>query len=487
MPSYKESSGDYDLAEVRDVALKSCFGLIPGEPFTATLKLSQKEFPVVGSFTPDAERVSGWILPTGEYDSLIQELLPTLHRINPAAAELSFRGYNNSEALLPIRVTTLPMGEHYYLWPRRPPIQVRAIFSDWPGNGGRWFDYAKVGIQGLPFLLPNARTHKVMRTWEYSDGTKLMDGGEWTQWGGVKLAADGWRLELRGTQSGGGDQPYSYSYSYTGEIRRDDREPFPISRLEIFLGRVELFLSVYANRRRHFAVVGASRSIRPYGGFYSRWASYRCRLMSGSIEYQPIWALGVVNASNEDTWLALFLEFYRCCANPVFEEAVRNYVEAGEHLLLNPVASFVDVWGAMERLCQSFGYNRDFEPGYLLRIIKRHRQALAELENPYQYAIKNNREEASFLKSFYDTRNDCAHGRLPLGNQKVNRAQRWWAGSLNGGEESELMKEQPAYDPKSLFRFIRLVRALMMVRLKGLKCPDTGSDDSGWGKIPGNS
>ena len=59
----------------------------------------------------------------------------------------------------------------------------------------------------------------------------------------------------------------------------------------------------------------------------------------------------------------------------------------------------------------------------------------------------------------------------------ANRAQRWWAGSLNGGEESELMKEQPAYDP-TLIRFIRLVRALMMVHLKGLKCPDSGPDDS---------
>ena len=483
MPDYKEPNGDYDLAEVRDAALKSCFGLLPGEPFAATLKLSHIEFPVVGEFTPYAERVAGWIRPTGDCISRIHDWTPTVEAIALSAnVELVFRG-DNVEATLPIallqaKFPTPSMGGDY-LWPRVPTIRVRAIFSDWPGNGGRWFDYAKVGIQGLPFLLPNARTHKVTRTWEYPDGTKLMDGGEWTQWGGVKLAADGWRLELRGTRSGGGDQSYSHSYSYTGEIRRDDREPFPISRLEIFLGRVELFLSVYANRRRHFAVVGASRSIRPYGGFYSRWASYRCRLMSGSIEYQPIWALGVVHASNEDTWLALFSEFYRCCANPVFEEAVRNYVEAGEHLLLNPVASFVDAWGAMERLCQSFGYNRDFEPGYLLRIIKKHRQALAELENPYQYAIKNNREEASFLKSFYDTRNDCAHGRLPLGNQKVNRAQRWWAGSLNGWEESELMKEQPAYDPKSLFRFIRLVRALMMVRLKGSKCPDTGSDDSG--------
>lgn len=475
MPSYKEPNGDYDLAEVRDAALKSCFGLIPGEPFTATLKLSHKEFPVVGEFTPDAERVSGWILPAGEYDSLIHELLPTVNGISSATAELAFHGYNG-EAILPLDFPRVPVSVDIR-WPRRPPIRVRADFSDWPGNGGRWFDFATVGIQGLPILLSNARTRKDI--WTDADGAEHFAGG--SKWGGVKLSVDGWQLELRGTRGWGGPQ----AYSYTGGIKRDNCEPFPISRLEIFLGRVELFLSVYTNRRRHFGVVNVSRTIRPNAGHHPAWVSDRCRLMRGSVEYYPIKDLDVLPHMGEAPWLELFSEFYRCCADPAFEETVRKYVAAGEHLLLNPTASFVDAWGAMELLYQKFSNGR-CEPGRLLSIIKKNRRALAELENPYQYVAYSNKEEKVFLDRFYQTRNDYAHGRLPEVYPMANRAQRWWASNLKDGEDSGLMKKQPAYDP-TLLRFIRLVRAMMMVHLKGLKCPDTGSDDSGQDEMLGNS
>lgn len=486
MLDYKGLADDLDLAKVRDVALKSCFGLVLGEPFAATLKFGHEELPVVGEFTPDAEHVAGWIRPMGDCVSRIHNWLPTVEAIinsaRSANAELVFRG-EGLEATLPIVFlqAKFPPMRGDSLWPRGPTIRVRAIFSDWSGNGGWWFDYATVGIQGLPMLSSNARTHKVKRIWEYPDGTEFIAGGTWTQWGGVKLAADGWHLELRGTRSEGGNS----SYSYTGEIRRDDREPFPVSRLEIFLGRVELFLSVYANRRRHFEVVSASRSIQPHGDFYTRWSSYRCRIMSGSVEYHPNSALDVVRSSNEDDWVELFSEFYRCCSDPVFEEAVRKYVAAGEHLLLSPTASFVDAWGAMELLYQKFSNGR-CEPGRLLSIIKKNRRALAELENPYQYVAYSNKEEKAFLDRFYQTRNDYAHGRLPEVYPMANRAQRWWAGKLKDEEDGGLMKKQPAYD-LTLLRFIRLVRALMMVHLKGSKCPDTGSDDSGQDETTGNS
>lgn len=454
----KTEDFDQELAKVRDEALKTCFGVVPGEPFLATLKLGHKEFPVVGEFTPEAARVAGWIIPTGDYDSLIYELLPTVDFVSSANAELVFRGAGVEKSLPIFFVKFSLMGAAASPW-HRPPILVRAIFGDWPGNGGMWFDYAMVGIQGLPLLLSHSRTYR--GTWVYADGTEHPAGG--ALWGGLTLAVDGWKLELRGTRGGGGDQ----AYSYTGGISRDDREPFPISRLKIFLGRVELFLSVYTNRRRHFAVVGASWSIRPNAGYHPAWVSYRCRVMTGSVEYQPIMGLDVVPAGNDDHWLALFADFYRHCADPVFEEAVRHYVDAGEHLLLNPVASFVDAWGAMERLYQKLGDNGTCEPGRLLSIVKKNRQALAELGNPYQYVASSNSQELAFLKRFYRTRNDCAHGRSTRFPRSVNRAQQWWAGSLNGGEESALTHEQPTYDPQ-LVRFMRLVRALIIVHLKRL-------------------
>lgn len=466
----KDEGFDLELAKVRDEALKACFGIVPGEPFLATLKLGDKEFSVVGEITPEAASVAGWIIPTGDYDSLIYELLPTVNPVVSTSTELVFGG-GAVEVTLPILFLqfSLPIGAASQR-PHRPPILVRAVFSDWPGNGGRWFDYATVGIQGLPLLLSHSRTYR--GTWVYADGTEHPAGG--SLWGGVTLNVDGWQLELRGTRGGGGDP----AYSYTGAIRRDDREPFPISRLEIFLSRVELFLSVYANRRRRFAVVGASRSIRPNAGHYPAWVSYRCRIRTGSAEYQPIPGLDVVPAGNEDSWLALFPDFYRHCADPVFEDAVRHYVEAGEHLLLNPRSSFVDAWGTVERLYQKFSGNGSCEPGRLLRIIKKNRQALAELGNPYQYVTSTNSQELAFLKSFYRTRNDFAHGRSTRSASTLARAQQWWGGTLNGGEESALTREQPTYYWQ-LIRFMRLARALIIVHLKQGNCPGNGSGNVG--------
>ena len=463
----KDEGFDLELAKVRDEALKTCFGIVPGEPFLANLKLGHEEFPVLGEFTPYAEQVVGWIRPAGDYVSRIHDWVPVADAIfSSANVNLVFRGYM-VEAYLPIQASSiecprpgLPGSRDAVvlaLWPRGPIIRFRAIFSDWPGNGGRWFDFAKVGIQGLPMLTDDSRMLKVERKWRYPDGTEHFAGGVWTPWGGAKLAVDGWQLELRGTRGEGGDP----AYSYTGTISRDGREPFHISHLEKFLRRVELFLSVYANRRSHFAVVGASRSIRPNAGHYPAWVSYRCRIRTGSTEYQPIMALDVVSAGNEDTWLALFSDFYRHCADPVVEEAVRHYVDAGENLLPNPDTAFVKAWGAMERLYQKFG-NGHCEPGRLLSVIKKNRQDLAELGDPYQYVAADNEEEESFLKHFYNTRNDCAHGRSTLVAWTVNRS------------------EQPSYaHMRLLIRFMRLARALIIVHLKQGICTGTGSGNTG--------
>lgn len=132
----KDEGFDLELAKVRDEALKTCFGIVPGEPFLATLKLGHKEFPVVGEITPEAASIAGWIIPTGDYDSLIYELLPTVNSIGSASTELVFRG-GAMEARLPILFLrfSLPIGVAGE-WPHRPPILVRAVFSDWPGNGG---------------------------------------------------------------------------------------------------------------------------------------------------------------------------------------------------------------------------------------------------------------------------------------------------------------------------------------------------------------
>lgn len=467
--------GRLTLKGLRDEAIYHCFGISIDDVFTAWYHSGDETMQVIGALTQNGDDIVGWFRPIGDpvYHYTHDDWIKVTDSILRNKVELLFLAFDGVCSTLTVRCNgnkmfNAPEVVNNVLargrWPSAPTYYFSPIFSNWPGNDEEQFHRARVGIEGLPAFDSNSKFLTSQEIWS-SDflGAETYSPDGVTPSGitkktyilgthcrsGLKLAVDGWQLELLSTSRPNITTSLEKSpRSHLGRVNRDNNEQFNIQSLGVFLRRLELFFSFYCNIQKQFSVV------LPYNEDNQL---YRCRLnniaakqnIDGILEIDNGFTDGI---ERENTWRELLPDFYHACTDKVITDAIHYYVKAGQCLMQNPDMSFIHIWVAVELLYSKFN-SLDCEPGRLWNYIKRNKNALSEVGKPYQYVCQSTKDEIDFIVQVYDLRNHYSHSY----STKLEQEKQWDI----EGEVQVSMQEK-----RLLLRFMTLVRALIIISLK---------------------